>query len=463
MTETIQHELHPDAEMLNAFAEQALGQGERDRVLLHLSVCGRCRQIVSLAQQSAGLGEMKRDSESVELEAAALPAGAAAAPAPRFRPNPTNAWWKSWRLVWVPTAIVAAFAATSLSIYLRQAENRGTTIKVTKQEAPPAAGTQSAAAPAEMAESAPRAAPQVMAPPAKPARRELEQAQLEKAQPVAAPPPPVPSRPLQRFAQGAPARASAPRVPAPLPIEAQPPVATETVQVAQDQTELDTVNSQQATSVEPQTQGQQQATLKALESTTDAKKLAQPGQRHSYADANLQIQAGTAQDQLSAGGAKPAPGGSGSGGSATAATSTTVYRPPAEASAGSVAAFGRLRGAAAGGVFAGRPVHLPSGLAVLSSASLGHRILVIDTAGTVFLTEDSRENWRRIARQWAGRAVLVRAQSVSMQAAAAPASGSAASSSGTAQSIAPSVTIFEIVNDKNQVFQSADGIIWNAK
>ncbi len=40
---------HPDADLLTAFAEQALAGQERERVLLHLSACPACRDLVSLA------------------------------------------------------------------------------------------------------------------------------------------------------------------------------------------------------------------------------------------------------------------------------------------------------------------------------------------------------------------------------------------------------------------------------
>ena len=43
-------EQHPDADLLTALAEQALGKQERLRVLAHLAQCSECREIVSVAQ-----------------------------------------------------------------------------------------------------------------------------------------------------------------------------------------------------------------------------------------------------------------------------------------------------------------------------------------------------------------------------------------------------------------------------
>src|SRR5271154_6211616 len=41
-------EPHPDANLLTAFAEHALGAREREGVLAHLAVCGNCRELVAL-------------------------------------------------------------------------------------------------------------------------------------------------------------------------------------------------------------------------------------------------------------------------------------------------------------------------------------------------------------------------------------------------------------------------------
>src|SRR5882762_7702388 len=44
---------HPDADLLTAFAEQALSATERDDVLQHLALCGDCRKVVALALPAA--------------------------------------------------------------------------------------------------------------------------------------------------------------------------------------------------------------------------------------------------------------------------------------------------------------------------------------------------------------------------------------------------------------------------
>src|SRR4029077_5710091 len=47
--------VHPDADLLSAFAEQALSATERDGVLQHLTLCGDCRDVVALALPAADL------------------------------------------------------------------------------------------------------------------------------------------------------------------------------------------------------------------------------------------------------------------------------------------------------------------------------------------------------------------------------------------------------------------------
>lgn len=53
--------VHPDENVLAAFAEQALAGAEREAVLSHVSGCARCRDIVFLAQGSAAQPEAARE------------------------------------------------------------------------------------------------------------------------------------------------------------------------------------------------------------------------------------------------------------------------------------------------------------------------------------------------------------------------------------------------------------------
>jgi hypothetical protein len=107
MTTTIQHESHPDAESLGAFAEQALGERERGRILEHLAICERCRQVVALA------------ASAVEP----------ASPAPDAA-RPSRSWWQGWGLALAPAAALAATVVFAVYLHLHRAGNSNQTAKV---------------------------------------------------------------------------------------------------------------------------------------------------------------------------------------------------------------------------------------------------------------------------------------------------------------------------------------------
>ncbi len=113
MSATTHHEIHPDTEMLSAFAEQALNAKERSEVLGHLAVCGRCREIVALARDAAG------------IETAPARPGV-------LRPR---AWWRSWGLVMAPAAAVVATAAIAIYVHERNIERGAETAKVERLRA----------------------------------------------------------------------------------------------------------------------------------------------------------------------------------------------------------------------------------------------------------------------------------------------------------------------------------------
>jgi len=90
------------------------------------------------------------------------------------------------------------------------------------------------------------------------------------------------------------------------------------------------------------------------------------------------------------------------------------------------------------------PPRLPSGLAVVSSATTLHLTLEIDQAGTLFLSDEAHEHWEQVARQWTGRAVEVRAKT------------------GLSGNTAPA-TGFVLKNDAGSTWASADGKTWAAQ
>lgn len=107
-----QLDLHPDAESLNAFAEQALAATEREQVLTHLAGCNRCRQVVFLAQQAAAEAE-------------------APARVPVTRPTvQPKEWFWNWRFAWVPAAALAAALALVVTFHPRHTEPASEMAKV---------------------------------------------------------------------------------------------------------------------------------------------------------------------------------------------------------------------------------------------------------------------------------------------------------------------------------------------
>jgi hypothetical protein len=64
---------HPDADLLAAFAEQALSAAEREGVLEHLALCGDCREAIALALPAADVVAVPRAADT-EVEAPATSA-----------------------------------------------------------------------------------------------------------------------------------------------------------------------------------------------------------------------------------------------------------------------------------------------------------------------------------------------------------------------------------------------------
>ena len=102
-------ELHPDAESLNAFAEEALPEQERGEIVAHLAECGRCREVVFLAQEAAV--EMEPEFE--------LAVAAAAAPGAMAR---RGSWYKDWRFAWIPAGALAVGLSAAYIVHVRHEE-----------------------------------------------------------------------------------------------------------------------------------------------------------------------------------------------------------------------------------------------------------------------------------------------------------------------------------------------------
>jgi hypothetical protein len=102
---------------------------------------------------------------------------------------------------------------------------------------------------------------------------------------------------------------------------------------------------------------------------------------------------------------------------------------------------------------------LPSKLSALSVVERAGRTLAIDTAGTLFRSDNAGATWHLVPTQWQGRALTIRlAPSSSAQQPIASTNTAAASSQPHA--IAPS---FELTTDSGTRYTSPDGQTWHRK
>jgi len=344
MNPTPQIDFHPDAESLNAFAEQALGASERAQMVAHLAGCGRCRQVVFLARQAA-------DAEAALTLATAPPA--------RRRP-----WFADWHMIWAPAAALAAAVALVIVFYPRppapheelaklapQGEANGGKLALPAQAVPalgqklefPAAPNQ----PAGKAKSAPLPT--------------FSAESADAASPAAAPQP----------ASGG--------IAAPIMVTnavIQPPDASAkglTQQQAGAQSKPEPV-------VSPWQQDRQQAAAKVAPSpgpSLPAQQTMRP-----VADSNRASYTVPAT---------------------AAMESNTLQVSPATTRA----AAARPSMAMATAPLAAATLKLPSGLPVVSSALAPHTSLAIDLAGALFLSRDAGKRWEPVERRWTGRAIEV--------------------------------------------------------
>ncbi len=425
MTATSQHEFHPDAESLSAFSEQALQERERAAVLAHLAVCRRCRQVVALAREAADAGDATAD-------------------APPRRTIAPNAWWKQWRLVWVPTAVVAAFAAASISVYIERADRHGPNIKIAEQNPAPSTTPPSTPSPTEQAKVEPPAA----SAPAPPQVHTAKHAHSAASEPQPAPAPPV-------VAAQMPSESRAPEPGAPAPgvthrqeaMREAPPMSQAEEQQAPPQLVMGIHGSAYSQPAQGAWEAKQKQSEKHRQSEVDTSRMRSfkakaattggPGTDQSAPQPHTQsVSAGNAPQQ---------------------ATQPTA--PPEPAPMLGLKHVGDVSGPS-------NPIQLPSGLASVSIASRGHFLLVIDKAGTLFLSEDRGVTWERITTQWTGRAVEVHRQVAAndaMQTAPAAQNGTTGNSSAGAGAASPPPVLFELSNDDNQTWMSTDGRTWTPK
>jgi hypothetical protein len=408
MNETTHREIHPDAETLSAFAEQALSAKERGQILEHLAACGRCRQIVALAREAA-------DAEVA---------------VPRHEIVRSRIWWRSWGLALAPVAVVMATAVIAVYVHERSLEKIAEVAKLERQQVIEKAPALPQTPPQPSAQTAPpespRSAPEKTKKAERPERAERPAPVAEPDETAAAPPPEEMNGLLP--ARGGPAvnpeferrrktdEEFAPTAAA--PGDSMP-------------TEAPAYNEERKKHTEE----------KAEERRQFAAKAPMPGGEHD------------------SGSETP---GSGSGGSTETADISAQQSEMQPATAAGRLQLHGLRSMVdrPTGLYAFR---LPSGQPAVSSASADHRTLAVDKSGELFFSEDSGATWHKVKRQWAGRAILVRRHASAVDTTEATPAPETGQSPATLGSLSHPETVFELVNDQNQVWISEGGKIWTAK
>jgi hypothetical protein len=423
-----QQEMHPDAETLSAFTEQALSAKERGEVLAHLGQCGRCRQVVALAREAAG----------------------AEIAAPQHEVVRPRAWWRSWGLALVPAAALAATAVIAFYVHERAMERTSDVAKLEQQQAsektatPPQAQAQ-AAAPAPTTPVDAQAKPGAQAKPEVPAkRREAERPGEAQRKPSAEPDETAAAPPPEAANGPASAREEYRGSPA-----------------AEIHGAMENAYAPTRTLADNKTPSEA-----AMYDEEHKKRVDEAAEeRHQFA-AKAAIPSGLHDSEVDK--TRIDNAGSGSAGNRAAGSSEQVEvdaqqletQPAPDVNSGELKSL-RLSGFSGGNM--ARPIHLPSGLPALSIASSDRRLLAIDKKGTLFFSDDSGLAWEKVKRQWNGRAILVRrktAEDATPPAAIVPES---AGSTSVSDALSHPETVFELVNDQSELWLSADGRIWTAK
>lgn len=146
-------DVHPEADLLTAFAEQSLAGSERDQVLEHLARCGECRDVVALA----------------------LPAAESATLAPSH--SPARVDWLSWPVLRWGVVTAGIVAMTSVGILQYRQRHQEKTMVATRLNSPDQLADTAAQSPRS---SSPATAAQPVTPQAE-MRKQVETVKKEPA------------------------------------------------------------------------------------------------------------------------------------------------------------------------------------------------------------------------------------------------------------------------------------------
>jgi hypothetical protein len=135
---------HLDANLLTAFAEQALSAAERDGVIEHLAICGVCREVVSLALPAVEIGAVP-----IMTKADAIRADVSRASAPVSRS--VSFGWPSLRLAALAAGVAVAGSVLLLHPWKQNVTTLPASISKIAVTAPPPANLPATSARSEAA------------------------------------------------------------------------------------------------------------------------------------------------------------------------------------------------------------------------------------------------------------------------------------------------------------------------
>ena len=356
MSQILQSGMHPDADSLTAFAEQLLSPDERDQVLAHMAACGRCREVVFLAQHAR--------AEDVVAQTV---------PKTTHTQKIRVSWFGGWRWAWIPAGAFALLMGFAVLFHWQHAETDKEIALSTADKVERATPAQNPVSPApvvnqaqaiESAKVSPKTANKALRE-EKDASRDSEDKKttmrqgygVGKAAPTIAPVPGISAGSIHGDVA---TRAVASPYGGPMANNQmqQQNMTMQQNEIQQQNGLVTTQNAEQATANKPVVNsvpvGSASETVTVQAGNQPETKAAAPSTQLSYAR-----------------GLELAP-----------------------------TAIGNLKKSP--------KFVLPSGTEALSTASSATRVIAIDTAGALFLSIDDGKHWEPIATQWTGRAVLVR-------------------------------------------------------
>ncbi len=399
MNPTIQPEMHPDAESLTAFVDQALPAAGRERILAHMSTCRRCREVVFLAQQAA-------EEDQPLAAAAGVPI------------KPRTSWF-SWRWAWIPAAACAGIIGVAVLQHSRREKTETqTAANVAPADALRTEGSQKAETqkPLTQNESKP-------AETAKPSRIIAEREIVPQTR----------RRDKAKKLEGKRAASQKDLVLGPLQLAPAPSVA------------IGSIHGIMAAGAKTAPIGGPSATNQfQQQSAVNQQSMLQQSQNVQLDAANKPVTAATLRAESETVTVQAEPVIPVQTPAASPATAQVSVIPTTEqsltASPANVAGFKKKQ-----------KVSLPAGFKELSLANIADRALALDVQGKLFLSEDGGEHWKPVRTQWTGHAVLVRSLNTAEKGNATGALG-AMKMSQTPR--------FELVTDDLKTWLSADGEIW---